>query len=465
LTEHAAGCGSIQPIAPPSARWTAIVASAPSDPKPVLGRVDRDGRLVSADRELEQLQLEAGSRIGEMLALPQLAAIARVVQRLRIPVSRRLLAAGKEQDVDMWVRAVPDEDEVALNIEQWNARPAGPPRLASIAAVDHEKLTATPFSWAVDEQLRLAAISQSFAEFLSIDPAEAVGQPLMKLFRFEEDDGGGMPLLVALASRSAFSGQRVAVREGGHKLILSGEPALGLDGAFIGFEGSAVPQGEAPGSTFATPLVDSAIHKALRSPLDSIVRSAEAMIDRPDGPVRDEYSAYAADISAAARHLLSVIRSLGEQAEAGGTQQVDLPELVSEAIALMGSAAREREIVVAVQPVDSLLAHGESRSVIQILVNLVGNAVRYSAEQTAVTISYEKSNGSVMVHVADEGPGIERADQERIFEPFQQGKSRSGGSGLGLSIARRLARAMGGDVRLQSRPGEGSRFTLALPAA
>lgn len=441
------------------------MASAPSNPKPVLGRVDREGRLVSADQELEQLQVEAGSRIGEMLALPQLAAIARVVQRLRIPVSRRVLAAGKDQDVDMWVRAIPDDDEVALTIEQWDARPAPPPRLASIAAVDHEKLATTPFSWTVDEQLRLVAIAPSFADFLSIDPADSAGQPLMKLFRFEEDDDGDMPLLVALASRRGFSGQRVAAREGGQKLILSGEPALGPDGAFIGFEGSAVSQGEASGSTTAPPLVDSAIHKALRSPLDSIVRSAEEMIERPDGPVRDEYSAYAADISAAARHLLSVIRSLGEQAEADGAQQVDLPELVSEAIALMGSAAREREIVVAVQPVESLLARGESRSVIQILVNLVGNAVRYSAEQTAVTISYEKSNGLAMVHVADEGPGIEPADQERIFEPFQQGKSGSGGSGLGLSIARRLARAMGGDVLLQSGPGEGSRFTLALPAA
>ena len=69
-----------------------------------------------------------------------------------------------------------------------------------------------------------------------------------------------------------------------------------------------------------------------------------------------------------------------------------------------------------------------------------------------------------MIHVADEGGGIDPAEQERIFEPFEKGSS-SEGSGLGLAIARRLARAMGGEIQLQSAVGEGSRFTLVLPAA
>ena len=102
---------------------------------------------------------------------------------------------------------------------------------------------------------------------------------------------------------------------------------------------------------------------------------------------------------------------------------------------------------------------------IQILVNLIGNAVRYSTENSAVTISFEQSASAVMVHVADEGPGIDQLDHERIFQAFQKGAETGEGSGLGLAIARRLARAMGGDVRLDSAPGQGSRFTLVLPAA
>jgi signal transduction histidine kinase len=441
------------------------MASAPSDPKPVLGRVDRAGRLVAADPELEQLQLEAGSSLGGSLALPQLAGIVRVAQRLRIPVSRRVLAAGKEQDIDMWVRAVPDGDDIALTIDQWSARPASPPRLVAIATVEHEALGATPLNFSVDEHLRVLTIAPSLAKLLSVDPAAAAGQPLTKLFRLTEGEEGEMPLLAALASRSSFSGQRVTAREGAAQLILSGEPAIRPDGAFAGFEGSAGAAEEADRSMGTLPFVDSAVHAALRSPLDSIVRTAKEMVERSDGRVRNEYADYASDIAAAARHLLSVIRSLSEQAEGPSAGQVDLPELASEAVALIESAAKEREIVLAIEPRESLIVRGESRSVIQILVNLVGNAVRYSPERTAVTIAFETSSGSAMVHISDQGPGIDPADQERIFEPFQQGKSSDQGSGLGLSIARRLARTMGGDLQLQSTPGEGSRFTLVLPAS
>lgn len=440
------------------------MASAPFDPRPVLGRVDKGGRLIAADPELERLQAEAGSRLGAPLALPQLAAIARVAQRLRIPVSRRALAAGKDQDVDMWVRAVPEGDEIALAIEQWSARPASSPRLSAIATVAHEKLEAEPLAWSVDDQLRLVSIAPELAEILSIDPAEAAGQPLTRLFRLEEDEDGEMPLLQGLASRSGFSGQRVRTRGKGEGLVLDAEAIIGADGDFAGFDGSAVAPDRAPAAGAAVAL-DSAIHGALRSPLDSIVRSAEDMIERSDGQVREKYADYASDIATAARHLLSVVRSLGEQSQAPSADQVNLAKLASDAVALVESAASERSIVIAVEPVESFPARGEARSVTQILVNLIGNAVRYSAEGTAVTISFERSGGSALVHVADEGPGIDLADQDRIFEPFQKVSPGGEGVGLGLAIARRLARAMDGDVRLESAPGQGARFTLELASA
>jgi signal transduction histidine kinase len=440
------------------------VASAPSDRRPVLGRVDSRGRLVAADAELEKLQVEAGSALGSPLALPQLAAVVRVAQRLRIPVSRRVLAAGSAQDVDMWVRAVPEEDEVAIAIEQWSARPASGPRLATIAAVDHERLGESPLAWSIDDQLRVTTLAPAFAERLSLDPAQIRGQPLTKLFRLEEDESGEMPLLAALASRSSFSGQLASCRNGGEQFVLSGDVATAADGALLGFDGTAIPVADEGGLAEASHIVDSAIRTALRSPLDSIVRSAEEMIDRSGATVRGEYAAYAADIATAARHLLSVIRSLGEEAEGRG-QMVDLVDLTSDAVALIESAADERAIAIAVEPAESFPARGESRSIVQILVNLIGNAVRYTSERTAVTISYEREGPNVLVHVADEGPGIDPADQQRIFEPFQQARGGTEGSGLGLAISRRLAQSMGGDIRLDSEPGRGARFTLVLPAA
>ncbi len=438
------------------------MATAPSDPRTVLGRVDSNGRLISADPDLERLQVEAGSRIGATLALPQLAAVARVAARLQIPVSRRVLAAGSEQDVDMWVRAVPEDGEVALAIEQWSARPATGPRLSTIASVEHEKLQQEPLTWTVDERLHLVTIAPRLAELASLEPGQCNGLPLTKLFRLEEGEDGTMPLLEALASKTGFSGQQVSLRASEGKLLLDAEVVAGPAGEFAGFEGSAKALGGNAGES--RPVLDGAIQTALRSPLDSIVKSAEQMIDRSEAPVRQEYADYASDIATAARHLLSVIRSLADQAHGSGANQVDLAALTSEAVGLVELAARERSILIGVEPVDMLLARGESRSVIQILVNLIGNAVRHSPIGTAVTISLENSGGSARVHVADEGPGIPPDQQERIFEPFQTGASDGDGIGLGLAIARRLARAMGGNIELRSAPGEGSRFTLVLPA-
>jgi signal transduction histidine kinase len=112
-----------------------------------------------------------------------------------------------------------------------------------------------------------------------------------------------------------------------------------------------------------------------------------------------------------------------------------------------------------------LLASGEDRAVIQILVNLMGNAVRHSPEGGTVRLAFGKTAGTASVTVSDDGPGIDPTDQQRIFERFERADQKSGGTGLGLAISRRLARSMGGDVSLESAPGEGARFTLTLPAA
>ena len=108
------------------------MASVPSEPRPVTGRIDKAGRLMSADPELAALQREAGSSIGHVLALPQIAAIAELARKLGIPVSRPAIAASLEHDIEIWVRATPDGDEVALLLEGWTVRPPAAPRLANL---------------------------------------------------------------------------------------------------------------------------------------------------------------------------------------------------------------------------------------------------------------------------------------------------------------------------------------------
>ncbi len=101
----------------------------------------------------------------------------------------------------------------------------------------------------------------------------------------------------------------------------------------------------------------------------------------------------------------------------------------------------------------------------QILLNLIGNAIRYSPANSQVWIRLEDEGGRARVTVADQGPGLSAEDQQRLFGKFERlGRSGDGGSGLGLYISRRLARAMGGDLTVESAPGQGARFILNLPS-
>jgi signal transduction histidine kinase len=443
------------------------VASAPDSQSPVFGRVDSVGRLVEADPLLAELQTGAGSQVGAKLALPQLAAVARLVRKLGISVSRPAVAGARDHDIEMWVRAEPEGDDVLLYIERWKKRPPAPSRL-EVAASDDELIgKAARNSWATDAELRFTSVSTELADVLGGPAADLVGQPLTRFLRLEEGEDGAMPLLSALAARTAFAGQAAAARGTGQRLVLNGEPISNEDGAFAGFRGRAladhVPLPEAANEAGSSPPIDPALDQALRSPLARIIEAAEGIVDRADGPLRSDYAAYAGDIATAARHLLSVIRSMADQ-PGEATSVVDLATLAADAIALVQPQADERKVALALSGEASIHVGGERRGIIQILVNLLGNAVRHSPEGTTVTVALATSGRLGQARVSDQGKGIAEADQERIFEKFER-LEEGGGAGLGLAIARRLARSMGGDVTLVSAPGEGACFTLALPLA
>jgi len=443
------------------------MASAPSEPRPILGRVDRAGRLVAADPELATLQMEAGSSIGATLALPQVAAVARLARKLGIPVSRPAVAAGAHHDIDLWVRAVPEGEDVSLTLEGWTVRPAASARLATLLGGDSETRPAPePGEWAADEDLLLTSVSNSLAEKLGAEPADLVGKPLMRIFRLEENEAGELPLVAALGARHGFSGQQALARSGdpGVTLVLSGEVQFAPDGSFAGFSGRAVTNGDGPVPQAPPPLaIDQALNEALRSPLDRIIESAERIADRSDGPLRGDYAAYASDISAAARHLLSVIHSMSEE-PGQGHRTIDLAVLAAEAVVLIAPSAEARGVRIELAENGPLPANGEERAVIQILVNLIGNAVRHSPSGGIVTLRFARTPEIASVIVSDQGAGIAPADQQRIFERFERATPDDGGTGLGLAISRRLARSMGGDISLESAPPLGARFTLTLPS-
>jgi signal transduction histidine kinase len=434
----------------------------------VLGRLDRAGRLISADPQLAALQREAGSNLGEPLALPQIAAVAQLARKLAMPVSRPALAASTDHDIELWVQATPEGDEIALSLEGWTMRAPPGPRLAAILGGSTDSETGGARNeWAADEELRIISLSPDLAELLGVDSGDVAGQPLTRVVRLEEDDAGEMPLISALAARRGFSGQHARSRaDEGRAISLTGEVVTGADGSFAGFRGTmqSDEMAAAPTSPGRLTAFDEALDEVLRSPLDRIIESAERIVERADGPLRSDYASYGSDIAAAARHLLSVLTSMSEE-PAQAHRSIDLAGLAGEAVVMLDSSAEDRRVRIDLERSDALLASGEQRAVIQILVNLVGNAIRHSPDGGAIRMSFSRTPGTASVTVADEGPGVAAADQQRIFERFERAHTDEGGSGLGLAISRRLARSMGGDVTLDSAPGEGARFTLTLPAA
>jgi len=441
------------------------MASVPSDFGPVTGRVDRDGRLVEADTPLLRLQQEAGSKLGAPLALPQLAAVARSAIKLGVPLSRAVIAASNDQDIDLWVRADPDSEGARLTIEGWKARPPAPPRLTLVGSEplpdDAEDSEALGFT--TDAELKITRISAALAERLGMDAATAIGDSLMRHFLLS-DDGNGMPLLSAIAARRDFTGQRASFRgQSDIELTMEGV-ALVTSSGLAGYEIEVALDGEdrLQGGLALDPSLD----EALRSPLDRIIAAAERIVDRSEGPLRSDYAAYAGDIAAAGRHLLSVVHSITDQQQPVSPGQLNLVACASEAMQLVQPRAEERSIhLERIGAEEPLMASAEPRGVVQILVNLLNNAVRHSPEGATIAVIAEHQGDKVAVTVADEGPGVAEADQERIFERYERAHNSPEGSGLGLAISRRLARSMGGDIELQSTPGQGARFTLVLPGA
>ena len=137
---------------------------------------------------------------------------------------------------------------------------------------------------------------------------------------------------------------------------------------------------------------------------------------------------------------------------------------------LVGPLAEAKGIALSVKDCDpGLHVLGDEERVRQILLNLVGNAIKFTPEGGWILLTCEKDGNWADICVRDNGPGIPREKQQTIFDPFIQVDRRLSnpreGVGLGLAISRDLARAMGGELSVTSVPGEGSTFTLRLPVA
>ena len=453
------------------------MSELPEDSSRVRGRIDRDGHLVAADGPLAALHRRAGGVPGGTLAVPQIATVARLARRLGIIVSRGVIAADGPEDVDLWIRAQPEGDAVDLAIVGWTRRPATPPFLAPNAEREHDFLRAgADWAWSTDKALRLGTIGPAAAAAIGSGAATIVGQPLTRLFTLVESEEGVLPILEALAQQAGFDDQIAELKvRPGVRLRLAAVPLIDGEGRFAGFRGVASALAESSPAAAETDggAFGERLDAALRRPLDRIITNAESIRSQSEGPLRRDYAEYAADIASAGRHLLALVddlvdlQSIERPDFVPMRETIDLADVARRAAGLLSVRAADRRVTIdRPAPAETLPATGEFRRALQILVNLVGNAVRYSPDGGMVWIRCERTAGSAAVIVADQGKGVAEADQARIFDKFERvDPTEPGGTGLGLYIARRLARAMGGDIAVDSAAGQGARFILTLPAA
>jgi signal transduction histidine kinase len=211
----------------------------------------------------------------------------------------------------------------------------------------------------------------------------------------------------------------------------------------------------------------------LRTPLNAILGYAELILDNIYGDMPQRMRAVLQRVQSNGKHLLGLINDVLDlsKIEAGqltlSLEDYSIGDVVQNVVTVVEPLATEKRLTLKVElPSDLPTAHGDQRRLTQVLLNLVGNAIKFT-DTGEVAIEAAASNGAYTVAVRDTGTGIDLADQGKIFEEFQQADSSTtktkSGTGLGLSISRRIVAMHGGRIWVQSAPGHGSTFFVKVP--
>lgn len=210
----------------------------------------------------------------------------------------------------------------------------------------------------------------------------------------------------------------------------------------------------------------------LKTPVGAMSLLVEALAEAKDDPVAVE--SFSESLTREAKRLSTMITELISLSKLQGAEalpdmeELQVSEIIAAAVRRTALLAEQSGITVTVDCDDSLMVEGDRSLLITAVSNLISNAVNYSPEQTPVSVSSSLIDpDTVAIRVTDRGIGISLADQERIFERFfrvDKARSRStGGTGLGLAIVKHVIANHRGAIKIWSRPGTGSTFTLELP--
>ncbi|MCJ2177850.1 sensor histidine kinase [Novosphingobium album (ex Hu et al. 2023)] len=451
----------------------------------ILARAESDAsdRLLCADEPLSGLQLRCGGELPGTIAIPELLELVRKARRYGFRVARAVCAHDGLETVTAWVEVEPlgHGEGCLIRVRSWHAAPA--PVEDSATAEGRRMVTArhlAELSAQLDAGQRVLAVvsdSPELAEVVAVMEA-GIGQPWTDFLPLE-DFSHQQPLHWRL-----LDGARVSVpgaerpwratlipymqpgfEPAGFELLLLSDETAG--------EGAVAPSlPPVPLVPARRSLVGQDIAPVLKQPISRIIANAETIRTRLAGPLPEAYSEYAGEIASAGKLLLELLEDMADlevvESEGFSTapDRIDLSEVARQAAGILNVRAREKNIVI--EPPhhsDQLRAIAEFRRVLQVLLNLIGNAIRYSPEHSHIWIRLEEMGGLARVIVADQGPGLSEEQQGKVFEKYERlGRSGDGGTGLGLYISRSLARAMGGELTVESAPGQGARFMLDVPS-
>jgi signal transduction histidine kinase len=211
----------------------------------------------------------------------------------------------------------------------------------------------------------------------------------------------------------------------------------------------------------------------LRTPLNAILGYTELILDNIYGETPEKMREVLERLQLNGKHLLGLINDVLDlsKIEAGqltlSLADYSLKEVVYTVFTAVESLATGKKLALNTDIAPNLpTGHGDERRLAQVLLNLVGNAIKFT-DKGEVAIKATASDGSFTVAVRDTGPGIVSSDQRKIFEEFQQADNsatkRKGGTGLGLSIAKRIIEMHGGRIWVESEISKGSTFAFTIP--
>ena len=302
---------------------------------------------------------------------------------------------------------------------------------------------------------------------------DAVGRNLRTLISWKPES---LSLIDRMLNGSSETG-RLRVENPDLYLGAAASPMLDRDGVVTGFSvvlsdaTARVRAEEARRDSEAKSRLMAMMNHEVRTPLNSILGFAHLLKDSELGPLTEKQQRYVSNIETSGRHLLELVNEALDLARLDiGRVPIELApfsvqDALDQAADQMRPLAGANGVALDVDRSAELFVVADRRQLMQVLLNLLSNAVRHTQAGGSVTIAARREQSQVLVSVADTGDGISKDDQARLFEEFYQaGNHAPGGAGLGLAISRRLVQLIGGTIEVESELGRGSTFTVRLRA-